>query len=55
MSARPRRDVNGGFDPTSSLVVLGPDGELVTRVDGLRAPSDGAAARLRELVAAAPC
>ncbi len=45
---RPRA-ADGGFDHTSSLVVLDPRGVEVARVDGLGEPVDAAVARLREL------
>lgn len=46
---RPRL-ADGGFDHTSSLVILDPRGVEVARVDGLGEPVDAAVTRLRELV-----
>ncbi|MCO5165927.1 MAG: SUMF1/EgtB/PvdO family nonheme iron enzyme [Planctomycetes bacterium] len=44
-----RRAADGGFDHTSSLVILDGGGAPAARVDGLRAPIDQAVARLTEL------
>src|SRR5690606_18368607 len=43
------RPADGGFDHTSSLVILDAQGVEAARADGLGAPVDAAVARLKEL------